>query len=206
MNHRGRPTEISTFLQWERHTLSCQAMEGWKVNHRRPERIWRQLGVKAAIGGGGMVECVGMRTPAPGFTRAGAVWRKDSLPDARWRTSRERIAVRIGRRLTSGDVPDAHSDFSMDAACRSTPAGTTARNSLPAVCGSGWRSRESKRRKFPCSFPGRIPGTGEVVFPPSQADTDDHRGVAQIPQSRGRTARRDTRPRYQWSGRRSAGK
>ena len=101
---------ITTLLQWE----------GWRVNHKRVERIWRQEGQKVPqrqpkrgrlwLNDG---SCIRLRPQ-----HAGHVWSYDFVADRthngrplRMLTvideyTRECLAIRVGRRLTAEDVQE----------------------------------------------------------------------------------------------------
>ena len=101
---------ITTMLQWD----------GWRVNHKRVERIWRQEGLKVPqkrpkrgrlwLNDG---SCIRLRPQHPGH-----VWSYDFVADRthNGRTlrlltvidefTRECLAIRVGRRLTAEDVQE----------------------------------------------------------------------------------------------------
>ena len=131
--YRGRPREGETLLVKRMVELSCQygrygyrritAMlksEGWKVNHKRVERLWRREGLKVPsrqpkrkrlwLNDG---SCVRLRPE-----RRNHVWTYDFVYDRthdgrafRMLTvldeyTRECLAIRVARRLNSNDVLD----------------------------------------------------------------------------------------------------
>ena len=129
--------------------------EGWRVNHKRVERIWRCEGLKVParqpkrgrlwLNDG---SCVRLRPE-----RANHVWAYDFVED-RTRDgrkirllnvvdefTRECLAIRVGRKLGSADVVDVLADpaanpcgvsaSSSRAARRATSGRTTGRSSLP---------------------------------------------------------------------------
>jgi putative transposase len=106
---------ITTLLQWE----------GWRVNHKRVERVWRQEGLKVPqrqarrgrlwLNDG---SCIRLRPQHPGH-----VWSYNSVADRshngrplRMLTvideyTRECLAIRVGRRLTTEDVQECPTEL-----------------------------------------------------------------------------------------------
>ena len=125
--------------------------EGWTVNHKRVERLWRQEGLKVPqkqpkrqrlwLADG---SCVRLRSSYKDH-----VWSYDFVAD---RTSdgrtfrmltlidehtRDCLAIDVARSLKSEDVLERLSICSFAAACRPTSAATTVRSLPQRKCGTG---------------------------------------------------------------------
>ncbi len=116
--------------------------EGWSVNHKRVERIWRREGLKVPqkqpkrgrlwLNDG---SCVRLRPRYRNHvwsydfvlvsTHDGRAFRMLAVIDE---FSRECLAIRVARRLTSEDVMDCLAWLFVTKVCRSTFAATTVQN------------------------------------------------------------------------------
>lgn len=126
--------------------------EGWQVNHKRVERVWRQEGLK-----------VPARQPKRGrlWLNDGSCLRlKPEFPNHVWsydfmfeRThdgrafrilnvidefTRESLAVRVERRLGHEEVQECLPSYSVNAEFRSTSVRTMDPSSSPMRCETGW--------------------------------------------------------------------
>jgi transposase InsO family protein len=152
--------------------------EGWRVSHKRVERIWRREGLKvpARQAKRGRLwlndgSCVRLR---PG--KANHVWAYDFVED-RTRDgrkirllnvvdefSRECLSIRVGRKLGSADVPDARASSGIDVLAdpAANPCGVSASS-----------SRAARRATFgrTTSYIGKLRGT-LVSTSPSPVCTD----------------------------------
>ena len=138
---------VAAMLQWE----------GWRVNHKRVERIWRREGLKVPAkqpkrGRLWLTDgsCVRLRPQ-----RRNHVWAYDFVA---LRTSdgkpvrlltvvdeytRECLAIHVGRSVTAHPMSlNAWGTSWSSVACRSTSARTTGRSSPPGRCGCGSKGWE----------------------------------------------------------------
>jgi transposase InsO family protein len=135
-----------------RRVTALMRSEGFAVNHKRVERLWRREGLKVPqrqpkrgrlwLGDG---SCVRLRPEhrdhvwsydfVQARTRDGRAFRMLTVIDE---FTRECLAIDVARRLTSDDVLERLAGCSSRGACPRTSGATTARSSPAGPSGGGW--------------------------------------------------------------------
>ena len=180
---------VTAMLQWE----------GWRVNHKRVERIWRRGGLKVPAkqpkrGRLWLTDgsCMRLRPQ-----RRNHVWAYDFVA---LRTSggkpvrlltvvdeytRECLAIHVGRSLRSPHVIECLGTSWSSVACRSTSARTTGRSSPPGRCGcgsKGWEPQPSSSHRVAL---GRM---GMLRASTASLGTNSWTGSSSIPSGRCRSS------------------
>lgn len=142
---------------------------GWEVNDKRVERLWRREGLKVPmkqpkkgrlwLNDG---SCVRLRPEYRNHiwsydfvhfrTEDGKVFRTLNILDEH---SRECLAIRVKRKLNSGDVTDALSDLFIVRACRLIAGQTMARSSWRRQFRTGLPPSARKPHTSSLGHPGR---------------------------------------------------